>query len=76
MGRTACTEPQCLCKGAIYLYLYLYLFLYHLRFDIHIPSRCKRDLHSSAMLINLIGKVVTDVSGQFVQILDGLTPRR
>ena len=25
MGRTACTEPQCLYKGALYLYLYLYL---------------------------------------------------
>ena len=23
MGRTACTEPQCLHKGALYLYLYL-----------------------------------------------------
>ena len=23
MGRTACTEPQCLFKGALYLYLYL-----------------------------------------------------
>jgi len=21
MGRTACTEPQCLCKGDLYLYL-------------------------------------------------------
>ena len=24
IGRTACTEPQCLCNGALYLYLYLY----------------------------------------------------
>ena len=24
MGRTVCTEPQCLYKGALYLYLYLY----------------------------------------------------
>jgi hypothetical protein len=24
MGRTACTEPQCLYKGALYLYLTLY----------------------------------------------------
>ena len=24
MGRTACTEPQCLYKGALYLYLYAY----------------------------------------------------
>jgi hypothetical protein len=23
MGRTACTEPQCVYKGALYLYLYL-----------------------------------------------------
>ena len=24
MGRTACTGPQCLYKGALYLYLFLY----------------------------------------------------
>jgi len=24
MGRTACTEPQCLYKGALYLYLYTF----------------------------------------------------
>jgi hypothetical protein len=24
MGRTACTEPQCLYKGALYLYFYIY----------------------------------------------------
>jgi hypothetical protein len=24
MGRTACTEPQCLYKGVLYLYLYPY----------------------------------------------------
>jgi len=28
MGRTACTEPQCLYKGALYLYLYLYFCLH------------------------------------------------
>ena len=28
MGRTACTEPQCLYKGALYLYLTLELYLY------------------------------------------------
>ena len=26
MGRTACTEPQCLYKGALYLYLFIYVF--------------------------------------------------
>jgi hypothetical protein len=26
MGLTACTEPQCLYKGAFYLYLYLYFY--------------------------------------------------
>ena len=26
MGRTACTEPQCLYKGALYLRVELYLF--------------------------------------------------
>jgi hypothetical protein len=24
MGRTACTEPQCLYKGDLYLYLYIH----------------------------------------------------
>ena len=28
MGRTACTEPQCLYKGALYLYLTVKLYLY------------------------------------------------
>jgi hypothetical protein len=23
MGRTVCTDPQCLCMGLVYLYLYL-----------------------------------------------------
>jgi len=25
MGHTACTEPQCLYKGALYLYLFMYM---------------------------------------------------
>jgi len=29
MGRTACTEPQCLYKGAFYLYLYVSLKITH-----------------------------------------------
>jgi hypothetical protein len=29
MGRTACTEPQCLYKGALYHYLYVFLFRGH-----------------------------------------------
>ena len=28
MGRTACAEPQCLYKGALYLYLTVELYLY------------------------------------------------
>ena len=28
MGRTTCTEPQCLYKGALYLYLTVELYLY------------------------------------------------
>ena len=28
MGRTACTEPQCLYNGALYLYLTVHLYLY------------------------------------------------
>ena len=28
MGRKACTEPQCLYKGALYLYLTVQLYLY------------------------------------------------
>ena len=31
MGRTACTEPQCLYNGALYLYLYLYSPLWAVR---------------------------------------------
>jgi len=27
MGRTACTEPQCLYKGDLY-YIYIYIYLY------------------------------------------------
>jgi hypothetical protein len=30
MGRTVCTEPQCLYKGALYLYLTVELYLYSL----------------------------------------------
>jgi len=30
MGRTACTEPQCLYTGALYLYLYRYP---HIKYD-------------------------------------------
>jgi len=26
MGRTACTQPQCLYKGALYLYIYIYFY--------------------------------------------------
>jgi hypothetical protein len=32
MDRTACTEPQCLYKGALYLYLYIYIYIYILQF--------------------------------------------
>ena len=28
MGRTACTKPQCLYKGALYLY-YVYYYYYY-----------------------------------------------
>jgi hypothetical protein len=28
MGRTACTEPQCLYKGALYHYLTVELYIY------------------------------------------------
>jgi hypothetical protein len=31
MGRTACTEPQCLYKGALYLYLYILFYSYMFR---------------------------------------------
>jgi len=27
MGRTACTEPQCLYKGTLYLYFYLFSYI-------------------------------------------------
>ena len=28
MGHTACTEPQCLYWGALYLYIYIYIYIY------------------------------------------------
>jgi len=28
MGLTACIEPQCLYKGALYLLLYIYIYIY------------------------------------------------
>jgi len=42
MGRTACTEPQCLYKGALYLYLYLcYLFGPYCLYRASVPvQRC------------------------------------
>jgi hypothetical protein len=33
MGRTACTEPQCLYKGALYLYLFYFALDYVLLID-------------------------------------------
>jgi hypothetical protein len=35
MGRTACTEPQCLYKGALYLYL-LYNVIYFVPYEFHL----------------------------------------
>jgi hypothetical protein len=35
MGRTACTEPQCLYKGALYLYLYFF-FTYSISFEVNL----------------------------------------
>jgi len=35
MGRTACTEPQCLYKGALYLYL-LYNVICFVRYEFHL----------------------------------------
>jgi len=34
MGRAACTEPQCLYKGA--LYLYLFPFTYSISFEVNL----------------------------------------
>ena len=34
MGRTACTEPQCLYKGTLYLYLYLNMDLVTFRVEV------------------------------------------
>ena len=27
MGRTSCTEAQCLYKGALYIYIYIYIYI-------------------------------------------------
>jgi len=46
MGRTACTEPQCLYKGALYLYLYLILYYW----SEHEPLNSKYSLISLSLL--------------------------
>jgi len=33
MDRTACTEPQCLYNGALYLYLYLFMAIHEVTGD-------------------------------------------
>jgi len=38
MGRTACTEPQCLYKGALYLFLPHYLFSLHVHCSQAVPT--------------------------------------
>jgi hypothetical protein len=39
MGRTACTEPQYLYKGALKIYLYLYLYQSVYLDDIRLGSK-------------------------------------
>ena len=41
MGRTACTKPQCLYKGALYFYLYLYSPVWAVR-PVQSLSACTR----------------------------------
>jgi hypothetical protein len=36
MRRTACTEPQCLYKGALYFYLYQYEAMYCFRLFVYL----------------------------------------
>jgi hypothetical protein len=38
MGRTACTEPQCLYKGALYLTVHLYLYSHYGPYALHRAS--------------------------------------
>jgi hypothetical protein len=47
MGRTACTEPQCLYKGDLYLYLFTYFFHTNLSFQ----SNKKSQLHFSKFAV-------------------------
>jgi len=42
MGRTACTEPQCLYRGALYLYLYLFTLFIRDLFDSAFSSTVRK----------------------------------
>ena len=50
MGRTACTEPQCLYKGYLYLYFYLRIdgLVKRAVLDLSLPIYCT--LHKNCLL--------------------------
>jgi len=54
MGRTACTGPQCLYKGALYLYNSSYSYKYFLKkyFQTHARTRAHTHTHSHSHLHN------------------------
>jgi len=56
MGRTACTEPQCLYKGDLYLYLYLYLFMF---FSVEVKTQTFRTIR---MLFDLKRLIPLDIA--------------
>ena len=60
MGRTACTEPQCLYKGALYLYLiiiFLFFFLRCLAAYLLVPLRNTMFLWHCVLLFYLDGVI-------------------
>ena len=62
MGRTACTEPQCLYKGDLYLYLYLilsYLTVYTVTLAGFFTIALS--LNTGAMYLKLSGKTASEI---------------
>jgi hypothetical protein len=49
IGRTACTEPQCLYKGALYLYLTVELYLYSLLLAVRPVQGCTLPFYLACM---------------------------
>jgi len=64
MGRTACTEPQWLYKGDLYLYLYLYIKIYYFNTN--------NDVSLSLSLSLSLSVIDPTVAVKFLKVLFGL----